>query len=339
MSSSKSLKKSTANNQEKNESTGKMARPKMPELVKVSYTSLPVDIPPKFLAPLSDPSDITFTPVDFKNSTIPEYDGLFAVVLDGVLTAEECESLIKMAEMSAGGHRAADADADAEGEKEGEEKPKSDNGWVPAMVNGGSGREYAMLDYRNSDRIIWDEKTLAKRLWTRCLQAEGLKEQLQKLNGQGKHGGKYDPVLGSRRGRNWKISDQGLNERLRFLRYGKGQYFREHCDGQYTTPDGKQTSFYTLHLYLNDSLQVLSPPSSSNTISPDAKPSIEDFDRPVCVGGATTFHSPSLQRSLDVDPKAGRVLIFQQNRLFHSGADVVGGQKYTMRSDLMYEIC
>jgi hypothetical protein len=40
---------------------------------------------------------------------------------------------------------------------------------------------------------------------------------------------------------------------------------------------------------------------------------------------------------LDVDPKAGRVLIFQHRRLLHSGDTVSAGIKYTMRSDLMYE--
>lgn len=54
-------------------------------------------------------------------------------------------------------------------------------------------------------------------------------------------------------------------------------------------------------------------------------------------GGATTFHSYNERRRLDVDPKAGRVLIFQHRNLFHSGDDVTAGIKYTMRSDLMYE--
>ena len=55
-------------------------------------------------------------------------------------------------------------------------------------------------------------------------------------------------------------------------------------------------------------------------------------------GGATTFHSNlDSEERMDVDPKAGRVLIFQQRQLLHSGDDVVAGVKYTMRSDLMYE--
>ena len=43
-----------------------------------------------------------------------------------------------------------------------------------------------------------------------------------------------------------------------------------------------------------------------------------------------------MERSLDVDPKVGRVLIFQQRDLLHSGADVTNGVKLTLRTDLMY---
>lgn len=56
------------------------------------------------------------------------------------------------------------------------------------------------------------------------------------------------------------------------------------------------------------------------------------------VGGATSFLSGDEKRKVDVDPKAGRVLIFQHRRLFHSGDDVVKGTKYTMRTDIMYEL-
>jgi hypothetical protein len=83
-------------------------------------------------------------------------------------------------------------------------------------------------------------------------------------------------------------------------------------DGQYTTPDGKESSFYTLHLYLNDSVACGG-----------------DLE-----GGATSFHSRDLK--MDVDPKAGRVLIFQHSGLLHSGAEVHQGIKYTLRTDLMY---
>ena len=54
-------------------------------------------------------------------------------------------------------------------------------------------------------------------------------------------------------------------------------------------------------------------------------------------GGATTFHSRDYSgRCVDIVPKVGRVLLFQQKGLLHSGADVKRGIKYTMRTDVMY---
>jgi hypothetical protein len=84
------------------------------------------------------------------------------------------------------------------------------------------------------------------------------------------------------------------------------------------TPDGKEKSFFTLHLYLNDADHQ------------------EDGER--LRGGATTFWDYMLdnRRRLDVNPKMGSVLIFQHAELLHSGDDLLSGTKYTMRSDLMY---
>lgn len=94
-----------------------------------------------------------------------------------------------------------------------------------------------------------------------------------------------------------------------------------HCDGAFSEEvDGNVfKTFFTLHLYLNDSVA-------------EAGESAE------LVGGATSFLSASADRKVDVDPKAGRVLIFQHRRLFHCGDDVVKGTKYTMRTDIMYEL-
>ena len=41
---------------------------------------------------------------------------------------------------------------------------------------------------------------------------------------------------------------------------------------------------------------------------------------------------------MDVDPRAGRVLIFQHRGLYHAGDDVIAGTKYTMRTDVLYEL-
>lgn len=89
-------------------------------------------------------------------------------------------------------------------------------------------------------------------------------------------------------------------------------------DGSFVTPDNKERSLYTLHVYLNE----------SDANSPEGP----------LVGGATTFHShDGWDGTYDVHPKVGRALIFQHRGLLHSGADVLGGVKLTLRTDLMYE--
>lgn len=196
--------------QKKRELVSQTPSLKDPQIVKTSYTSVPVNIPKDFLAPLRDPSVIKTEKIDFEKTTLPEYRKLYAVVLDNVLSQEECKQLIHMAEKSAGGH------------SDDHEVPNS--GWRPAMVNAGPGKEFLALDYRNSDRIIWDEKVLAKRLWDRVLQSQAVKEYLSVLDED-----LCPTVLGkSATGREerWVATKQGVNERLRFLKYGAGQYFR-----------------------------------------------------------------------------------------------------------------
>lgn len=90
-----------------------------------------------------------------------------------------------------------------------------------------------------------------------------------------------------------------------------------------------------MHLYLNDSAQALGIPEPSK----DAKQTGDDSKTGELLrGGATPFHSQDMERRIDVDPKAGRVLIFQHRGLLHSGDYVTSGIKYTMRSDLMYDL-
>jgi len=114
----------------------------------------------------------------------------------------------------------------------------------------------------------------------------------------------------------------------------------EHCDGNYVHPSTKEKSFYTLHLYLNDSIEGLAPepftcsseddnptnwldainPLQSKTKSKEkkkgskSKTEVVDLDKEELSGGATTFYTDVMRASMDVFPKAGRVLIFQQVR-------------------------
>ncbi|KAF0694547.1 Aste57867_14587 [Aphanomyces stellatus] len=99
----------------------------------------------------------------------------------------------------------------------------------------------------------------------------------------------------------------GVNERLRFLRYDPGQEFKPHVDGSYCRPDKTEKSFLTIQLYLNGGQEL--------------------------VGGATTIFDRT--GDVDIQPAVGRVLIFQHRGVYHAGAQVVQGRKYTIRSDIM----
>ncbi|KAJ4991003.1 hypothetical protein SVAN01_03574 [Stagonosporopsis vannaccii] len=234
---------------------------------------------------LSGPApNLTRTDIDLKQSGIlTGYDDLWAVVLDGVLSEKECDELIAAAEST------------------------TDGKWERAMVNIGGGMQAMYEDTRKCGRIIWDDRDLVAKLWARI---EGAVPEIHKLkNWPNVTGG--GPV---KRNETWKLTR--LNERMRFLKYVGGEYFKAHCDGTYETPDRKERSYFTLHLYLNDA-------DDSRGQEP-------------LKGGATTFHSYDMQKRVDVLPKYGRVLLFQHRFLLHSGDDVVTGTKYTMRTDIMF---
>lgn len=165
---------------------------------RVDYRSNPVDIPDSFLTgPASEP--VTMRPVPFKESGLPEYAKCKAWILDNVLSREECRKLIAYAEASAV-----------------LEQP-GDSPWKPALISVAPGLEAPAPGYRHSDRIIWDTQLLVDRLWDRCAHAEGLEELVatapcprpnHNRTGQGV----------------WRFA--GLNERMRFLKYGPGMFFR-----------------------------------------------------------------------------------------------------------------
>lgn len=227
---------------------------------------------------------ITKTTIQWYKTALPEYGAAYATVLDNVLTGPECDALVS----------AALAHADGK--------------WEPALLRNGATSMHLVTEVRNNERIMWDNAEVVSRLWKRLephlpeLAAQKLKNQAD-VTGNG-------PV---KRGEVWEFAE--LNERMRFLQYGPGEYFRPHCDGAYERPGGKERSMFTLHLYLNERTE-------ENPLE----------------GGATSFHAMSMDeaRDVNVEPKVGRVLIFQHRGLLHSGQEVDKGLKLTMRTDLMF---
>ena len=131
--------------------------------------------------------------INFKQTNVPEYAGLYACILDNVLTASECSQLIKAAEARTNGK------------------------WEQAMINVGGNQQRIMTDVRTCGRIMWDDRDIVSKIWARC---EPLVPEIHKLNNQPK-------VTETRlvaQGHKYELTR--LNERMRFLKYEKGSYFR-----------------------------------------------------------------------------------------------------------------
>ncbi|KAI0882257.1 uncharacterized protein GGS22DRAFT_49708 [Annulohypoxylon maeteangense] len=133
----------------------------------------------------------------------------------------------------------------------------------------------------------------------------------------------------------WRLN--GANERLSFLRYHPGNHFKSHCDALYS-PSDKEKSFLTCQIYLNDMPRGENLGESSGG---------ETRFWPSRVGTGRKKNSNNMEKEselqiedeafLDVEPKMGRALVFQQRMLWHSGQEVKNGEKFTVRLDLMYE--
>lgn len=241
------------------------------------------------------PPDCRSEIIDFSRTQLPEYSGLFALLIHNLLTPTECNELLNAAQSS--------------------------SKWEQALVNVGGGRQILITEARKCDRIILDDEVLAKRLLDRIF--PHLPPEVVTLENQARITGNGP----SRRKDVLRITR--LNERLRFLKYTRGMYFREHCDGSYVTPDGKEMSFVTVHLYLNGD-------AKDGAVENAQREGLPVDQRPL-QGGSTRFHSMNSQRYLDVFPQIGSCLVFQHRGLLHSGDDVVQGTKYTVRTDVMYQ--
>ncbi len=104
----------------------------------------------------------------------------------------------------------------------------------------------------------------------------------------------------------------GFNERFRFYRYGPGHRFKPHPDVAYDRLELCQVSLLTFMVYLND------PFEGGETRF------FADMDN-------VTYGLPSRC----VRPETGMALVFV-HRIWHEGAEVRSGQKYVIRTDVMY---
>lgn len=229
----------------------------------------------------------------------------FAILLDNLLTPEECASLLRRAE---------------------------DEGFDHALIQGPGGREILRQDIRACGRCIIDDAALADAVFQRIMNAVQGTEWERKVkhvpwltkhfnseysssSGGGAGADRSSDVSSSNHSSDNSneynaVTAVGLNERLRFLKYEPGQFFAPHQDIRYirgpdSGPRAGETSHITVQIYLNEK----------------------------CKGGSTRFLCG--RRYYDVTPKTGSVLIFDHD-LLHEGSKVTSGIKYSVRSDIMY---
>jgi 2-oxoglutarate-Fe(II)-dependent oxygenase superfamily protein len=121
-----------------------------------------------------------------------------------------------------------------------------------------------------------------------------------------------------------------LNERLRFLKYKPGEYFKPHNDGIYVREGNSQASFVTVHLYLNDVPEGWGGETTFTTEGMNYGRHRKRTER-------SRHDVPEDVKTLRVRPVTGRVLIFEHH-LPHEGSTLLKGVKYTLRTDVMYDL-
>lgn len=222
------------------------------------------------------------TLLDFTTTPLAKYYGHpnhYALIIDNCFTRAECAQLTALAESHL-------------------------DGWQEATIKKGAGRDEVEKDVRDCSRVLHDDPETAEMLYQR------VRPFLEPVWEIGSSKPETGVVSGTWKRKNWRI--KRLNERLRFLKYGPGQYFQAHCDAAYARTQ-EERSFLTMHLYLNG----------------------DESD--ACKGGATRFWGQNMKDFVDVEAKVGRVLVFQHRNLLHSGELVAEGVKRTLRSDIIYE--
>ncbi|KAI0799034.1 hypothetical protein GGR55DRAFT_523804 [Xylaria sp. FL0064] len=256
--------------------------------------------------PLLNPANpeglgITVTPIGFANSPLAEdYSSFFAMTIDNLLTPEEC-----------------------------------------AKLQGAAGDNWQTLSkgnaFRECENILVFSPQWAAALYNRIV--AHLPEDVKAL----RKGDKIAEIIagpshlkasmGARK-TVWRIKE--ANERLSFLRYQPGHHFKPHCDALYARPGKDERSFLTCQIYLNDAPQGPSGESSGGeTRFWASQVGKRQRDLEIRHGIEDKKEAPFL----DIKPKVGRALVFQQRMLWHSGQEVKHGEKLTVRLDLMFERC
>ncbi|KAG4073846.1 hypothetical protein HA402_014051 [Bradysia odoriphaga] len=156
-------------------------------------------------------------------------------------------------------------------------------GYSPALVQKGDGKYKLQRAYLNGDWVIIHDKEFAARIFDRISRHLPKKFMNQKLI--------------------------GMNERLRFLRYGVGHQFQTHSHESYIREDKLAATQLTVYIYLND-------------------------DSSYC-GGDIYFTKYQVDDCVRVDPQSGMALVFEHD-IAHKDCAVTAGRKYILHCDIFY---
>ncbi|KAI1405464.1 hypothetical protein F4819DRAFT_444426 [Hypoxylon fuscum] len=257
--------------------------------------------------PLIDPRGpdgppVTTSRIDFSQTPLADhYSPYFAMVIDNLFTSAECAAVI------------ASAGSD----------------W--RSLNKGD-------SWRECERILSISPDWAKALSERLVshlpeevkalrKGDALSEHIAGLSNLKASQGANKTV--------WRL--RGADERLSFLRYRPGHHFKPHCDALYF-PGGREKSFLTCQIYLSD-MPEAQPDGESSGGETRFWPSRVGMGKKNKSEDAQEGNGPQKEEEifLDIEPKIGRALVFQQRMLWHSGQEVKRGEKFTVRLDLMYD--
>ena len=177
------------------------------------------------------------------------------------------------------------------------------------IINACCNKGFEHLEYRNSERLIFENKELTQLIEERL--ANDMFIERLNLN-------KVKPY-GFDNGVTWSKNTSDINPCLRVNKYNVGQGFDVHRDAQYTESIIKKSN-YTLLIYLNDNngnTEFFIPINEYKNNGYTVEEELEKFK-------FATF---------PVIPVTGRAVIFDQ-RLLHKG-NITDKTKYVMRTDLL----
>jgi len=175
------------------------------------------------------------------------------------------------------------------------------------LINKGNSMEFINVPgysqkYRNQERILVNSVSLSRVVYKRILPF--IPNTIS--TAEGSDSSYSSNYLAAPKGE-WDSSE--CNDLWRLCKYGPGGKFLSHYDGIYVK-DTNNRSFFTFMIYLND----------------------------VAESGATRFLDKKVDETLvKIQPKTGSVLVFQHD-IWHDGETLNQGEKYIIRSDIMYTL-